>query len=83
MDVKMFNRLLLNINKYTDGHTQILSNKIWESILKRDSLPYFKVNRDCLFWDDNLVISINNKTANIIVSEISNTLSWEYNPLLK
>lgn len=83
MECKEFNRLLAGINCFTDGHTQILNNKIWGSIEKRDSLPYFSVDKDCLLLDNHLVQSINNKEVNNIVSEVSNTLSWEYNPLLK
>lgn len=83
MECKEFNRLLAGINCFTDGHTQILNNKMWGSIEKRDSLPYFSVDKDCLLLDNHLVLSINNKEVNNIVSEVSNTLSWEYNPLLK
>lgn len=54
-----------------------------EQYRKRDSLPYFSVDKDNLLLDNHLVLSINNKNVNNLVSEVSNTLSWEYNPLLK
>lgn len=83
MDCMEFNRLLLRINSFTDGHTQVLTNKIWGSIHEKDSLPYFRVKKDSLFLYDDLVLSINGQDIGCVVKEISNTLSWEYNPLLK
>ena len=83
MDCKDFNRLLLRINGLTDGHTLILTNKIWGRIHEKDSLPYFFIKDNSLFLQDNLVLSINKKDIKDVVQEISNMLSWEYSSLLK
>lgn len=83
MDCKEFNRLLLRINGFTDSHTQVLTDKIWGRIHKKDSLPYFLIKEDSLFLQKRIVLSVNNKDVKDVVSEISTNLSWEYSSLLK
>ncbi len=83
MDCKDFNRLLLRINGLTDGHTLILTNKIWGRTHEKDSLPYFLIKDSSLFLQNNLILSINKKDVRDVVQEISNMLSWEYSSLLK
>lgn len=83
MDCKEFNRLLLRINGFTDSHTQVLTDKIWGRIHKKDSLPYFFIKEDSLFLQKKIVLSVNNKKIKDVVSEISSNLSWEYSSLLK
>ena len=83
MDCKDFNRLLLRINGLTDGHTLILTNKVWGRTHEKDSLPYFLIKDSSLFLQNNLILSINKKDVRDVVQEISNMLSWEYSSLLK
>ena len=82
LSYKDFNRMLLTLNQYTDGHTQILTNQIWEEQYSQHYFPYISIHHDSLLVDDKILLTINNVNANVIINEIRSSLSWENNPLL-
>lgn len=82
LSCKDFNRILLTLNQYTDGHTQILTNQIWGEQCSQHYFPYISIYHDSLLVDDKILLTINNVNANVIVNEICASLSWENNPLL-
>ena len=82
MECRDFNRLMLRVNAYTDGHTNVNINKITEWNVQT-KFPYFQVREDSLLLNDNLIVFINDVSTKEIVQELSNMYSWEYSSLLK
>lgn len=79
MSVLDFNRILLSLNQYTDGHTAIdRQNLYWRNPNFNNIMP-FTIQNDSLFIDNKFVISINGKNINGLISEIRKSFSWEDN----
>lgn len=77
-----FNRMLLRLNQYTDGHTQILSDQIWKKPYKSFFFPYVSINGDSLMLKNKIIISVNDVVFEDVVKEMKTFFSWENNLLL-
>ena len=77
MNVKDFNRILLSLNQYTDGHTQVLKQKIFNS--DPSVFLNLKVNDDVFMLNNDRVLSINNIDINEIMAEVESFFSKEFN----
>lgn len=79
MSVLDFNRIILPLNQYTDGHTAIgRQNLYWRNPDLNNIMP-FSIQNDSLFIDNKLIISINGENIKGIITEIRKSLSWEDN----
>lgn len=79
MSVLEFNRIILSLNQHTDGHTAISrQNLYWENANFNNIMP-FCIHNDSLFIDNKLVLSINGKNINGLITEIRKSFSWEDN----
>lgn len=79
MSVLDFNRILLSLNQFTDGHTAIdRQNLYWKNANFNDIMP-FSIQNDSLFIDNKFVISINGRNLEGLITEIRKSFSWENN----
>lgn len=79
LSVLDFNRLLLSLNQYTDGHTAIArQNLYWKNPNFNNIMP-FNIRKDSLFIDNKYVLSINGKDINGLITEIRKSFSREDN----
>lgn len=76
---KDFNRQLLLLNQYTDGHTGITWTEIKHSSFFY--FPYFTLRSDSCFLGNELIQTVNNRNIKEIISEIKKGYSWENHPL--
>ena len=76
MEVKDFNRILLSLNQYTDGHTQVSKQKIFNS--DPSVFLNLKVNDNTFMLNNDRVLSINNKDITEIIIEVKSFSSKEY-----
>ncbi|RHR41838.1 hypothetical protein DWX23_04595 [Parabacteroides sp. AF18-52] len=80
MSILDFNRILLTLNQYTDGHTGIDREKLYWERKDLNCIMPFSIQNDSAFIDDNsLVVKINGKEINGLVAEIRKSCSWEDN----
>ena len=80
MSVLDFNRILLTLNQYTDGHTGINREKLYWKNRDFNCIMPFSIQNDSAFIDDNsLVVKINGKEINGLIAEIRKSCSWEDN----
>lgn len=83
LTVNDFNRLLLKLNQYTDGHTQISDFVLEETrVNEYGIIPDSLIDYDELYKCDTF-ITVNGCQINELVTEIDSTFSKEYHPLLK
>ena len=75
MEVKDFYRILLSLNQYTDGHTQVLKQKIFNS--DPSVFLNLKVIDNTFMLNNDRVLSINNKDITEIMIEVKSFSSKE------
>lgn len=82
LSIQNFTRILLALNRYTDGHTQILTNHIWPKPVKNYYFPYFTLRNTWAIIGKDQVISVNGIPVANIIQEIQQICSTENNPKL-